>query len=85
MNCRGKTRLANECIILSDGGPTHLEQYTFSNALALSVKLGVWESELEYYIDGIENVTEVKSPSVSLWQLLEECLFRFEFMHLLSL
>lgn len=63
----GKTRLSSDRILLSDCGPTHLERYTFSNALALSVKLGVWESELEYYIDSIENVTEeMKSGRVIL-------------------
>lgn len=35
-----------------------LEKYTFSNAMALSVKLGIWEATLEKYIDSIEFVTE---------------------------
>ncbi|KAK9745249.1 RMND1/Sif2-Sif3/Mrx10, DUF155 [Popillia japonica] len=35
-----------------------LEKYTFSNAMALSVKLGIWEASLEKYIDTIEFVTE---------------------------
>lgn len=35
-----------------------LDKYTFSNALALSVKLGIWEASLEKYIDSIEYVTE---------------------------
>ncbi|KAF8783070.1 Required for meiotic nuclear division protein like [Argiope bruennichi] len=32
--------------------------YTFSNGLALSVKLGMWEAALENYIDSMEWVTE---------------------------
>ncbi|CAL1298219.1 unnamed protein product [Larinioides sclopetarius] len=32
--------------------------YTFSNGLALSVKLGMWEAALESYIDSMEWVTE---------------------------
>lgn len=35
-----------------------LDKYTFSNAMILSVKLGIWESSLEKYIDDIETVTE---------------------------
>ncbi|XP_056637843.1 required for meiotic nuclear division protein 1 homolog [Diorhabda carinulata] len=34
-----------------------LTKYTFSNAMMLSVKLGIWESSLERYIDEIEFVT----------------------------
>ncbi|RZF36770.1 hypothetical protein LSTR_LSTR005083 [Laodelphax striatellus] len=36
---------------------TALDRYTFSNAIALSVKLGVWEGLLEEYISSIEQVT----------------------------
>ncbi|XP_018334368.1 required for meiotic nuclear division protein 1 homolog [Agrilus planipennis] len=35
-----------------------LEKYTFSNVMAQSVKLGIWESMLERYIDSIVYVTE---------------------------
>ncbi|KAJ8913674.1 hypothetical protein NQ315_007391 [Exocentrus adspersus] len=35
-----------------------LDKYTLSNAMVLSVKLGIWESSLEKYIDEIEVVTE---------------------------
>lgn len=35
-----------------------LEKYTFSNALSLSVKLGIWEASLEDYIDSMAYVTE---------------------------
>ncbi|KAB7504889.1 Required for meiotic nuclear division protein 1-like protein, partial [Armadillidium nasatum] len=47
----------NACLrlTLSD---KHLEKFTFSNALAMSVKLGIWEASLEKYIENIEYVTE---------------------------
>jgi required for meiotic nuclear division protein 1 len=35
-----------------------LEQYTFSNALALSVKLGIWEASLNKYVESMAFVTE---------------------------
>ncbi|XP_043793002.1 glutathione synthetase-like isoform X2 [Apis laboriosa] len=37
---------------------TKLDKYTFSNAIAQSVKLGIWEASLDNYIDSIEFVTE---------------------------
>ncbi|XP_017797846.1 PREDICTED: glutathione synthetase-like [Habropoda laboriosa] len=37
---------------------TNLDKYTFSNAMAQSVKLGIWEASLNNYIDSIEFVTE---------------------------
>ncbi|CAL7948959.1 unnamed protein product [Xylocopa violacea] len=37
---------------------TNLDKYTFSNAMAQSVKLGIWEASLDNYIDSIEFVTE---------------------------
>ncbi|XP_076640759.1 glutathione synthetase [Halictus rubicundus] len=39
-------------------GATNLDKYTFSNAIAQSVKLGVWEASLDNYVDSIEFVTE---------------------------
>lgn len=53
-----KTRLMNGRILLNDEGSTDLEKYTFSNALALSVKLATWEASLEKYVDSIEFVVE---------------------------
>lgn len=35
-----------------------LEKYTFSNALSLSVKLGLWEAALDNYVDSMAYVTE---------------------------
>lgn len=34
-----------------------LEKYTYSNAMALSVKLGIWEASLDRYIDSIDYLT----------------------------
>lgn len=35
-----------------------LEKYTFSNAMSLSVKLGIWEASLEDYVESMAYVTE---------------------------
>lgn len=35
-----------------------LEKYTFSNAMSLSTKLGVWEASLDAYVDSMAYVTE---------------------------
>ena len=37
---------------------TSLDKYTFSHALSQSVKLGIWESSLDQYINSIEIITE---------------------------
>ena len=55
-----KTRLVRNRIILNPEGSTDLEKYTFSNAMAMSVKLGIWEASLDRYIDDIEYVSEVR-------------------------
>ncbi|XP_023239267.1 required for meiotic nuclear division protein 1 homolog isoform X2 [Centruroides sculpturatus] len=53
-----KTRLVNGRILLNSEGSTDLEKYTFSNGMALSVKLALWESFLDQYGDSIEWITE---------------------------
>ena len=63
--CSNKTRLMNGRILLNAEGSTDLEKYTFSNALALSVKLATWEASLEKYVDSIEFVVEVKKRFLS--------------------
>ena len=45
--------------MLEEGKSSYLERYTFSNALAHSVQLGVWEADLDQYIDNMESVAEV--------------------------
>ncbi|XP_055901976.1 required for meiotic nuclear division protein 1 homolog [Eupeodes corollae] len=48
----------NGKFFLSKGDQTFLEKYTFSNAMATSIKLGIWEATLERYIEGMEYLTE---------------------------
>lgn len=45
-------------ILLSTEELAMLDKYTFSNAMSLSVKLGIWEASLENYIDSIEYLTD---------------------------
>jgi hypothetical protein len=54
-----KSHLQDGLIVPGSDGQTELDKYTFSNAIALSVKLGVWEASLNRYVDSIEFVTEV--------------------------
>jgi uncharacterized Rmd1/YagE family protein len=39
---------------------TILEKYAFANALSASVKLGIWESTLDKFVDNIAHITEVR-------------------------
>ncbi|CAK9796535.1 Glutathione synthetase [Anthophora plagiata] len=52
-----QSHIRNGNIVLSLNA-TNLDKYTFSNAMAQSVKLGIWEACLDNYIDSIEFVTE---------------------------
>jgi len=45
-----------DIILAQEAG--NLDKYTFSNAMAQSVKLGIWEASLERYVDSIKFVTE---------------------------
>lgn len=54
---RKKSHLKDGNIILTKEDE-NLNKYTFSNAMAQSVKLGIWEASLDRYIDSIEFVTE---------------------------
>uniref|UniRef100_T1PJT1 Putative ACR protein n=1 Tax=Musca domestica TaxID=7370 RepID=T1PJT1_MUSDO len=42
---------------LTSGEENFFSKYTFSNALATSVKLGIWEATLDRYIDSMEFIT----------------------------
>jgi uncharacterized Rmd1/YagE family protein len=59
LHFRKKSHLDDGHIVLGSEGNAELDKYTFSNAMALSVKLGVWEASLNRYVDSIEFVTEV--------------------------
>lgn len=52
-----KSHLKDGDIILAQEAG-NLDRYTFSNAMAQSVKLGIWEASLNRYVDSIEFVTE---------------------------
>lgn len=84
-----KTRLIRNRIVLNPEGATDLEKYTFSNAMAISVKLGIWESSLDKYIDDIEYVSEElgKTGNVVLSQgQVLQCMGQlFALRHLINL
>ncbi|XP_053202157.1 required for meiotic nuclear division protein 1 homolog [Panonychus citri] len=52
-----KSKISRNTIQLIDNEDPPLCQYTFSNALALSVKLSIWESSLDYYVDSIKFIS----------------------------
>lgn len=54
----GPARLKNNSFYVSTNEDTDLERYTFSNAMSLSVKLGIWEASLERYIESMAYVTD---------------------------
>lgn len=56
---KGRALLRSGQFILSKNNEedTYHEKYTFSNALSLSVKLGIWEAALQKYIESMEPVT----------------------------
>lgn len=51
--------LRNDVIELATSTTSSLEKYSFSNGIALSVKLGIWEASLQKFIDSIEFMSEV--------------------------
>jgi uncharacterized Rmd1/YagE family protein len=61
---RSSIQKGNLHLITKDCGMAcDLDRYTFSNAMAHSVKLGTWEAQLEEYIDSVEFVTQVSWSS----------------------
>lgn len=66
-----------------------LEKYTFSNALSLSVKLGIWEANLEKYVHSMEFVTDnLKRGTkikISRAEMLRKTGELFELRHLINL
>ncbi|XP_071537729.1 required for meiotic nuclear division protein 1 homolog isoform X5 [Panulirus ornatus] len=84
-----KTRLVHDKIMLNPEGPTDMEKYTFSNVMAMSVKLGIWEASLDNYIDNIEYVSEELSKTgrvvLSQEQVLQRMGQLFALRHLLNL
>ncbi|KAF5297029.1 hypothetical protein FQA39_LY12243 [Lamprigera yunnana] len=66
-----------------------LDKYTFSNTIALSVKLGIWEALLDKYIDSIEYITEDLKQGKKIKLSREEVLRKhgelFALRHLINL
>ncbi|KAK4877888.1 hypothetical protein RN001_010394 [Aquatica leii] len=66
-----------------------LDKYTFSNTMALSVKLGIWEALLDKYIDSIEYVTEDLKHGAKIKMSREEVLRKhgelFALRHVINL
>lgn len=54
----------------------NLDKYTFSNAMAQSVKLGIWEASLNRYVDSIEFVTEDLKAGKKLRMTQQEVLMK---------
>jgi uncharacterized Rmd1/YagE family protein len=53
------THLANGKIVFNpDSDNSVFEKFAIANALALSVKLGIWESTLDKYVESIDEITE---------------------------
>uniref|UniRef100_W8C2U1 Required for meiotic nuclear division protein 1 n=1 Tax=Ceratitis capitata TaxID=7213 RepID=W8C2U1_CERCA len=48
----------NGKFFLASEGDNFLQKYTFSNAMATSIKLGMWEAMLDRYVDSIEYLTD---------------------------
>jgi len=65
------------------------EKYTFSNALSLSVKLGIWEASLDKYVDSMAYVTEDLKQGTKIKITRPEMLRRtgelFALRHLINL
>ena len=66
-----------------------LDKYTFSNAIAQSVKLGIWETSLNHYVDSIEFITEDLKAGRKIKMTREEVLRKqgelFALRHLINL
>uniref|UniRef100_A0A0K8RDT0 DUF155 domain-containing protein n=1 Tax=Ixodes ricinus TaxID=34613 RepID=A0A0K8RDT0_IXORI len=85
-----RTRLVNGNIFLSPQSPdTDLEKYTFSNGMALSVKLAIWEASLDAYVESVESIIEDMKEGRTI-TMTREHVFRktgelFSLRHLINL
>ncbi|XP_074599026.1 required for meiotic nuclear division protein 1 homolog [Brevipalpus obovatus] len=62
----GKSKIFKNEFHLSKSESPSLSQYTFSNALALSVKLAIWEVTLESYVESMRSVSQDISDGKSI-------------------
>lgn len=87
----GRALLRSGQFILSKNNEqdTYLEKYTFSNSLALSVKLGIWEAALYKYIESMEPVTidlkRGKKIKITRQEMLKKTGELFALKHLINL
>lgn len=87
-----KSKLANDVIQLAssqDATRLHLDQFTVSHAIALSVKLGIWEAKLDQYIESVGWVTshmqEGKSVDLTRDQVFRKTGEIYHFKHRINL
>lgn len=82
-------RLKNNSFYVSKEDDIGLEKYTFSNAMSLSVKLGIWEASLERYIESMAFVTDDlkkgNSIKISRPEMLRKTGELFALRHLINL
>ncbi|XP_076547713.1 required for meiotic nuclear division protein 1 homolog [Osmia lignaria lignaria] len=86
---KGKqSHIRNGDIVLASNA-TNLDKFTFSNAMAQSVKLGIWEASLDNYVRSIEFVTEDLKAGRKLTLTQQEVLKKqgelFALRHLINL
>jgi len=85
----GATRLSGDIIELCESPQLPLEMYTFSNAMAQSVKLAIWEASLDTVVNSIETVTEDlrhgRKISMSRREVLMKTGELFSLRHLINL
>ncbi|XP_017301965.1 required for meiotic nuclear division protein 1 homolog [Diaphorina citri] len=84
------SQLKRDSICLVENSPDDmLSKYTISNAMALSVKLGIWEAALDKYVDSIEYITEDlksgKKISISRREVLQKTGQLFALRHSINL
>ncbi|XP_034476096.1 required for meiotic nuclear division protein 1 homolog [Drosophila innubila] len=58
LNVASRAFFQNGKFYVTPDSDNFLYKYTFSNAIAQSIKLGIWEATLDRYIDSMEYLTE---------------------------
>ncbi|XP_015592886.1 required for meiotic nuclear division protein 1 homolog isoform X2 [Cephus cinctus] len=85
----GKKSHLQDGIIILAADATDLDKYTFSNAIVQSVKLGIWETSLDRYVNSIEFITEDLKAGRKIRMSREEVLRKqgelFALRHLINL
>ncbi|POI27049.1 hypothetical protein CIB84_009203, partial [Bambusicola thoracicus] len=71
---RGQSKLHKGEILLNselDTDEVVLQKFAFSNALCLSVKLAIWESLLDNFVESIQSIPEVRQVKLVTLQILK--------------